>query len=236
MNKYLNELESYLELNASFNSKEYATVQRYQYAVPLLRALIKQKVFSFQQFDIDKQLAIWDFIWHNASCFESMSLSIYTFQHKSLNKNEFEKIINWVDRCNCWEHSDDLSKIYAQVLEENPDWILSKYKEWNSSNNLWKRRQSIVGLLEYSSKRKKVLAFEDLISFIKPLLHDVEYYVQKAIGWTLREIYNVYPKETIAFLEKNLYQITPIAYSAATEKLERDLKSRFNNNRKKYRI
>ena len=70
---------------------------------------------------------IWDFIWNNTSYFESMSLSIYPFQHKSLSKNEFEKIINWVDKCSCWEHSDDLSKIYAQVLEENPNWILPKW-------------------------------------------------------------------------------------------------------------
>jgi 3-methyladenine DNA glycosylase AlkD len=164
-----------------------------------------------------------------------MSLSIYPFQHKSLSKNEFEKIINWVDKCSCWEHSDDLSKIYAQVLEENPNWILPYYKKWNKSENLWKRRQSIVGLLEYASKRKKVLLFEELISFIQPLLKDDAYYVQKGIGWTLREIYNIYPKETLDFIEKNTLDISSIAYSAATEKINKETKQKLNVLRKESR-
>ncbi len=235
MDKYLKELESYLELNAAYKSKEYAALHKFHYTVPSLRAFIKQKVFTFQRFDTETQLAIWDFIWHNTSYFESRSIAIYPFQHKSLSKYEFEKIIHWVDKCSCWEHSDDLSKIYAQLLEENPDWILPIYKEWNNSENLWKRRQSVVGLLEYASKRKKVLTFKELISFVQPLLSDSEYYVQKGIGWTLREIYNIYPKETIVFIEKNLIQIAPIAYSAATEKLDIALKSRLNNQRKIFR-
>jgi 3-methyladenine DNA glycosylase AlkD len=235
MDKYLKELESYIELNSKNKSKEYASVQKFHYTVPSLRAFIKQKVFSFQEHDAELQLAIWDFIWNNTSYFESMSLSIYPFQHKSLSKNEFEKIINWVDKCSCWEHSDDLSKIYAQVLEENPTWILPYFKKWNKSENLWKRRQSIVGLLEYASKRKKVLPFEELISFIQPLLKDDAYYVQKGIGWTLREIYNIYPKETLDFIEKNTLDISSIAYSAATEKINKETKQKLNVLRKESR-
>ena len=77
-----------------------------------------------------------------------------------------------------------------------------------------------MSLVEYENKRKAVLPFDDLICFIENLLYDTEYYFQKGLGWTLREIYNVYPKRTLKFIESNLSNINPIAYSAATEKVK----------------
>jgi 3-methyladenine DNA glycosylase AlkD len=164
-----------------------------------------------------------------------MSLALYNYQGKSLSKNECQTLLGWISRCTCWEHSDDLSKIFAQIVEENPNWILPTYKKWNRSNCPWKKRQSLVGLIEYASKRKKVLPFEELIRFVHPLLNDKEYYVQKGLGWTLREIYNVYPQQAIVYMENNLEFIQPIAYSAATEKIDKQLKKQMNEQRKRFR-
>ncbi|MCK5682604.1 DNA alkylation repair protein [bacterium] len=103
------------------------------------------------------------------------------------------------------------------------------------SGNPWKRRQSVVGLIEYFSKRKKVLPFVHLIRVVEPLLDDPEYYFQKGIGWTLREIYNAYPDKTLCYIKKYLLSISPIAYSAATEKIDKRIKQNFNKERKRNR-
>ena len=138
-------------------------------------------------------------------------------------------------RCDCWEHSDDLSKIYAQVVEDNPEWILPTLEKWNRARSPWKRRQSVVALIEYASKRRRVLPFSRLIQFVTPLLDDDDYYVQKGVGWTLREIYNVYPAETLRFIETNLLSLGANAYSAATEKIDKQTKSRLNKIRREHR-
>ena len=70
------------------------------------------------------------------------------------------------------------------------------------------------------------------MGFVEPLLDDVEYYVQKADGWTLREIYNVYPEEMTAFFKTRCLAIQPTAWSAATEKLDKKLKKSLNLERK----
>lgn len=121
------------------------------------------------------------------------------------------------------------------MVEENSQWVLPLYKKWNGSDCRWKRRQSVVGLLEYASKRKKVLPFEKLISFVDALLGDEEHYVQKGVGWTLREIYNVYPEETVKYLKKKVLQISPKAYSAATEKLSKAMKEELKEQRRQER-
>lgn len=204
------------------------------FTVPFTKSLLKEKYSFFSENDADI-LAIWDHIWKNSRYFECMSQAVYYYQKKKLGKKEIDVIKKWTERCTCWQHSDDLSKIYADALELNPKWIFSTLKKWNVSKNFWERRQSVVSLLEYACKRKKVLKFEELIGFVKPLLDDIEYYVQKGVGWTLREIYNVYPKETLIFLREYLNQISPVAYCAATEKLDKDTKKDFNKIRKEYR-
>ncbi|MCO4784128.1 MAG: DNA alkylation repair protein [Candidatus Cloacimonetes bacterium] len=230
--KYLAEVHQTLEQNTTYTSSD-LKVARLNIRVPVLRKLAKTR-FSFSK-DADLSLQAWDYIWRNSPYFEAMSMALYNYQKRTLTQTEFSIVSQWVDRCSCWEHSDDLSKIYAQTLEENPTWVIPTLKSWNHSDNSWKRRQSLVSLLEYSSKRKIVLPFNDLISYVTPLLKDEEYYVQKGLGWTLREIYNVYPKDTLDFLTSNLNLLSSIAYSSSTEKLDKQTKSEFNLQRKLFR-
>jgi len=90
-------------------------------------------------------------------------------------------------------------------------------------------------LIEYASKRQRVLAFDVLIDSIENLLADDQYYVQKGLGWTLREIYNLYPALTLEYINSKLTLIHPIAYSAATEKLDPQIKAQLNRIRKEHR-
>ncbi|MEK7486836.1 MAG: DNA alkylation repair protein [Planctomycetota bacterium] len=225
---------SYAKQQPLIKSEE--PITRLKLPVPIVRKAVKKPcAYSFVSQSEMTVVQIWDYIWKHTPYFEVMSQSLYFYQGKTLLQEEFDLIQTWIERCTCWEHSDDLSKIYAQVFEENPQWLLPLYKKWNHSRCRWKRRQSIVGLLEYASKRKKVLPFEDLICFVDALLADEEYYVQKGIGWTLREIYNVYPEQTLKYFEENLSKISPIAYSAATEKLEKATKKKLKEQRKQQR-
>ena len=202
--------------------------------VPAVRKLTKTPYHFLDQ----SRLSVaqqWNYIWRNTPYYEVACQALYYYQHSSLERHEIKIIQQWINRCDCWEHSDDLSKIYAQSIEENPSWLLPTLKQWNQSNNPWKRRQSVVGLIEYASKRQRVLAFDVLIDSIENLLADDQYYVQKGLGWTLREIYNLYPALTLEYISAKLTLIHPIAYSAATEKLDPQIKAQLNRIRKEHR-
>lgn len=62
-----------------------------------------------------------------------------------------------------------------------------------------------------------------------------DHYVQKGVGWTLRELHNVYPKETYAFLAANIDRLKSYAFSASTEKMTQDGKARLKRLREKER-
>ena len=201
--------------------------------VPEIRAILKIPLIkALGQLPANKTILLWHDIFLSTDSYELASLALYFYQHRTLQEFEFKKIKLWVRRCDCWEHSDDLSKIFAHTLEQNPEWVLPVLEKWNGAKNPWQRRQSVVSLLEYTQKRQSVQPFDTLISFVLPLLDDDEYYVQKGVGWTLREIFNAHPEQTIEFFTAYLLKIQPLAWSAATEKLDKPLKLKFNEQRK----
>lgn len=200
-------------------------------SVPQSRSALKEG-YSFLALPAEEILTVFDYIWNNAEYFEEMSQAVYFYEKKSLTVSQFKVISGWIDRCDNWAHSDGLSSIYARALEENAELVMPVLKNWNRAGNSWKRRQSVVSLLYYSRLRKRTPEFKEMIEMVEALLKDPEYYVQKGVGWTLREIYNLHPDETLDFIEKNVTQIAPAAWQASTEKLPAEIKRRLLQKRR----
>jgi 3-methyladenine DNA glycosylase AlkD len=184
--------------------------------------LVFQTGHDFGHLSLSEQLNIWNSIWLHSNSFEALSQCLY-FVSKHLNefnRPELWKVTKgWTGKIDNWAHSDGLSAIYSYLLEVNAKEVYTQFKIWNHSSNPWERRQSVVGLLEYSKKRNKILPVSKLLPLVKSLLTDENYFVQKGIGWTLREIGNVYPEETWDFLLKHSGVISAVAFSPAVEKL-----------------
>ena len=185
-------------------------------------------------------LKVLDFLFKQSAVFEFKSTALYFLDHhyKKLNKKVLLKtMLAWVDYVDNWAHSDGLSKFYTRLLEEEgiETTFLGHLKKWNSDKNPWKRRQSMVSLLYYAKTKQKHLSFKTIISFVEPLLNDGEYFVQKGLGWTLRETYNLYPEFTFKFVDKNFSKISSTAFSATCEKMSEKEKTILKDKRKKFR-
>jgi 3-methyladenine DNA glycosylase AlkD len=191
--------------------------------------------FSFNELTLDRQLEIWGHLWKNSHNYETMNFAL-SFISKHLSNFEPPYIWNiikeWVAQVDNWAHSDGLSSLYAHLLEKEPELVYHQYMLWNISLNPWERRQSIVGLLYYSKQRKSILPFEKLLPMVNALIEDENYFVQKGVGWTLREMGNIYPQETLVYLDQQITLIRPVAFTAAIEKLDADNKERLKNLRK----
>jgi 3-methyladenine DNA glycosylase AlkD len=203
-------------------------------SVPSLRVVFK-KGFSFKQLPFEQQLKIWDHLWKTSRHYEIMNFAL-SFVSKHLSAFEpaaiWEIVNSWVAQVDNWAHSDGLSSIYSRLLEKEPELVYTQYLLWNSSLNPWERRQSIVGLLYYSTVRKVSMPFDKLQNMVNTLISDENYFVQKGVGWTLREMGNVYPVETLAYLNEQITLIRPVAFTAAIEKLDTANKDRLKQLRK----
>lgn len=160
-------------------------------------------------------------LWFESDIFEAKQLALFWLEQQPLEylvQNQ-KTILSWVSEIDNWAHSDSYCSILAKIFEADQKNVLPVYLKWNSHKNSWLRRCSIVGSFYYSRSRKKNPSFALAKKLVDPHLAAKEYYVQKGVGWTIREMYNVYPAETIKYIENNIHQITPIAWVAASEKL-----------------
>jgi 3-methyladenine DNA glycosylase AlkD len=198
-------------------------IRAVQGSVPTHRRESK-RVYSFSNRSFSDQLMIWDDLWRNTNDFW-VRLHAFFFLERHLKKeNELLEmwpvIVSWQDRVDDWGLCDALAKIYTKILVAAPGQVYPQLQQWNRDENLWKRRQSVVSLLYYSRTKKQHLSFNDIEQLISPLLSDKEYYVQKGVGWALRELRNVYPPETLTWLKTHIKQISPIAFTITIEKLD----------------
>lgn len=240
MNKYEREVKQTL-LNISDRGSEYdlfrkktTNLETLGIRLPDIRTILKNG-FSFFEKEEKEVLQIWNSIWHSSKIHEVLYLPLmyYEGRKKENGKTEWDVMKKWVDGIENWEHADLLSKIYSFLLEKDHALVYPTLVKWNQSKNPWTRRISIVSLIYYASKKRSAPQAEEVLPLIENLLHDNDPYIQKGVGWTLRECGNLYPNETWKFLNKHILDLSAISFSYATEKITHTQKEKLKNMRKK---
>lgn len=200
------------------------------------------KIPDIRELFANDKMQQWSFaeienLWFSSDIFEAKTLAVIWLEKQSTDSllKYRQQIFKWALQIDNWALSDGYCGVMARAFEAAPQKLLPTYKKWNRHKNLWLRRISIVGLFYYARARTVKPEFSLVISMVKPHLLAPEYYLQKGIGWTLREAYNVYPKETTEFIIKNLANIHSDAWYAASEKMPLKLKKKLVFDRRKLR-
>lgn len=99
-----------------------------------------------------------------------------------------------------WETVDFIAvKLVGNYFKAFPTKIDFYVEKWLLSNNIWLQRTALLFQLKYKSELNPVL----LSSTIQSLLGSKEFFINKAIGWILREYSRTNPKWVITFVSKN---------------------------------
>lgn len=191
--------------------------------IPALRKAF-QKTYTFSVLPFKEQLIIWEFIWKNAPSWQVRTQAFFYCENHAVKEINaayaWKALRHWQDDVTDWGFCDGLSKIYTKHLQFFPEQVYAQLVKWNRDRDPWKRRQSVVSLLYYARTKKVFLPYEKIWPLIHSLLDDHEYYVQKAVGWSLREMYNVYPVESLEYMKRNGARISSTAFTTAIEKLD----------------
>jgi 3-methyladenine DNA glycosylase AlkD len=155
---------------------------------PLLRQICKS-TFTDLQFATTAhwQTQVLD-LWRNARFREERYAALYLagdrrarlFQKPSAMRMYEELIVTgaW------WDYVDDIaSHRIGPILRDHPAPMRRKMLAWSKSNNLWKRRAAILCQLGFKAETD----LELLYACIEPSLGSREFFLQKAIGWALRQ-------------------------------------------------
>lgn len=223
--------EHYISGNAavsiSGNEKEKSSLTFTNHNMPSLRNLLKEDFLVSKKNSKADLYNEFRNLWLESNYFEAKMIALYWLDYQSIDFliDNSKDILSWAELIDNWAHSDTLCNIYSRLYENDQKRTLSQYQKWNSARESWLRRCSMVGTFYYSRLRKIQPEYNVVKRLVSPHLSAPEYYVQKGVGWTIREMYNVYPDKTSSFIAKNIKKITPIAWVAASEKLPKKEKN-----------
>ena len=92
-------------------------------------------------------------------------------------------------------------------------------REWSQSEELWLRRSAIIFQLGF----KKFTNTELLYEIIKNNFNSKEFFINKAIGWALREFSKTDPDSVADFLRLYKHRLATISYREATKILNKTI-------------
>jgi 3-methyladenine DNA glycosylase AlkD len=114
-----------------------------------------------------------------------------------------------------WDYVDSLAQVVGELLRSHPKEIRPLMRAWSKDENLWKRRVSII--CQNSFKRDTDL--ELLYANIAPNLQDRDFFIRKAIGWSLRAYAWTNPDEVARYVREHEAQLSGLSRREALKNI-----------------
>ena len=119
--------------------------------------------------------------------------------NKQIQKNDIELFEFMVLHKSWWDTVDFIAvKLMGDYFKQFPNQRDVRIENWLQSGNIWLQRSALL----YQLKYKKELDNDFLSYIINHLLGSKEFFINKAIGWVLREYSRVNPDWVLQFCEK----------------------------------
>ncbi len=112
-----------------------------------------------------------------------------------------------------WAVADNLATAASRCLIEDPSW-LDAVETWVGNPHLWTRRAALVFTLPWAKGERDP---ERMLGWAARLANDREWFIQKAVGWWLRELSKRDPGRVRRFVTK--HPLTGVARREATKYL-----------------
>ena len=115
-----------------------------------------------------------------------------------------------------WAVADNLASAAWRCLLED-SCRLDDVETWIESPHLWTRRAALVFTLPWAKEKRDP---ERMLGWAARLADDREWFIQKAIGWWLRELSKRDPKRVRRFLTEHGGRLRGVAKREATKYLK----------------
>jgi len=128
------------------------------------------------------------------------ALDILSKRVKLLNGSHIADLEFLVTHKSWWDTVDALASTSAgQILKVAPGLIPEYTHKWIESDNFWLQRTALLYQLKYKDKVDEKLLFK----LIQRRKHESEFFIRKAIGWSLRSYARVNPDAVKEFVKNN---------------------------------
>ena len=179
----------------------------------------RRKIFKnfFKEYKNEEKID-WEFVnkcWENKYReFQYIAADYLKNMKDKLTRDDIPKLKQLILKKSWWDTIDNLDMtIGALALKDsNVDKILL---EWSIDENIWLRRIAI----DHQLLRKEKTNTELLEKILKNNLGQAEFFINKAIGWALRNYSKTNPEWVKNFIEKNKEKMAKLSIKEASKYL-----------------
>lgn len=152
----------------------------------------------------------------------ALLIMVYQAEHdEMLERRIYEFYLKNTKFVNNWDLVDlSAPKIVGRYLQDKPKAILHKLSK---SKNIWEKRIAIIATFAFIKEGD----FTESLSIAEELLDDENDLIQKAVGWTLREVGNKDKKLEVEFLNKHYKNMGRTALRYAIEKFPETTRNKY---------
>jgi len=163
----------------------------------------------------------WDFVdvcWKkNYREAQYVALDYLKTQAKRLTGEDLPRLKRLITTKSWWDSVDTIDEYVGEIVARNAE-LEGEMVAWSKSNNLWVRRTAINFQQKYKDKTNADL----LEVIIVNNLSSSEFFINKAIGWSLREYSKVNHAWVRDFVEKYRGKLDKLSVKEASKYVEVD--------------
>ena len=133
---------------------------------------------------------------------------------KFLKREDISKLKYLIVTKSCWDTVDLLAKVIGSLVIRIEGYNKTML-EWSKDSNIWLRRVAIL----YQLSLKEKVDDKVLDEILENNLGDNEFFINKAVGWALRDYSKFNPEWVTKFIEKNRENMANLSLREASKYL-----------------
>ena len=159
----------------------------------------------------------WDFVttcWTMEREFQYLALDYLQVVQSQLTQEDIPRLRELVVTRSWWDTVDSLDAIIGAIALRFPE-VNAVLLAWSTDEDFWLRRIAIDFQLQYKELTDTAL----LEAIIENNFGQKEFFINKAIGWALREYSKTDPQWVDDFVDRHREQLAPLSIREASKYL-----------------
>ena len=206
--------------NRSEHEKRYlkSELEHVGASVPAIRRVAKAALAEHGPFAHDELLDLVAALWARRvhEC-RMAAVELLEFDSTALHARDLDSVEALIRDAHTWALVDGLAASVAGVLVERLPTLGSTLDRWAADQDFWVRRSSLLALL--IPLRRGEGDFVRFGRYADAMLEDREFFIQKAIGWVLRDTARKRPELVYEWLEPRAARASAVTIREAVKPL-----------------
>ncbi len=144
--------------------------------------------------------------------YQYVALDLLAMHWKELSAQNIPQLLELAQNKSWWDTVDALAAIVNDVLRYTHDQMDAALQH----ENMWVRRIAVLHQLGWRDKADE----QRLFKYALTLSHEKEFFIQKAMGWALRDYARHNPEAVRAFTLKEKSRLAALTYREANKHLK----------------